>query len=454
MVWASEFLVKWFKGPLGKAEYRDVGFFIHDAKDSEKVFKFRSVFSSEGFLKFLENSVGKDYPRTNIFMGIGAIKEECGIQEIPVRDLTPECYAFFDTLPYDFDCEGDPELAIRKALEFADYVKGKYGVDSVVYITGFKGARVVVPLAKPTDYEGYKLLWYSILPLTLASAKCRSSPIIDRSLVEDYKHTSRPPFTYNYKNGKTRLARIIKPKIRAEEFDWSLLEPLNPGDVLVYRVSLPDLKPLRLINRKASSKRGPYWIEQVLSEGLPDGRKRFILWVASRYLVNVKGLGLEEALGELEGFLEASCRNHGNCSRIYSSWLRSVLRGVAAGGYKPPSLRRLREKHPDLYTVIREAAGRAGQPKGRLEPLPEPFHSFLEDTGLTVFSYEDVKRWLESRKGRVSSGEWSRVTRRLRKLAEEGLLGRMYLVNGEWKDYGPGPVEKPPSRIVRFYAVR
>ena len=71
-----------------------------------------------------------------------------------------------------------------------------------------------------------------------------------------------------------------------------------------------------------------------------------------------------------------------------------------------------------------------------------------------MFSYEDVKRWLESRKGRVSSGEWSRVTRQLRKLAEEGLLARMYLVEGEWLDYGPGPVEKPPSNRVRFYLPR
>ncbi len=70
-----------------------------------------------------------------------------------------------------------------------------------------------------------------------------------------------------------------------------------------------------------------------------------------------------------------------------------------------------------------------------------------------MFSYEDVKRWLESKKGRVTSGEWSRVTRQLRKLAEEGLLGRMYLVDGEWLDYGPGPVEKPPSRKVTFYII-
>ena len=354
-----------------------------------------------------------------------------------------------------FDLDAEPrhlDKALRDAQALIKHLREQYGADGALQFTGRRGYRVWVFLKQPLSPSIYPGFVRSLL----GSLRLET---LDLHASLDKRHLFRIPYMVHEATGKrTRFldASSLEP-IRVEDWDYQLYEPLDPRSVKIVRVVVEPPKVI-LAGSRLKARRGKAgyydYIESTLRTGLPDGRKRFILWVASRYLVNVKGLGLEEALGELEGFLEASCRNHGNCSRIYSSWLRSVLRGVAAGGYKPPSLRRLREKHPDLYTVIREAAGRAGQPKGRLEPLPEPFHSFLEETGLTVFSYEDVKQWLESRKGRVSSWEWSRVTRQLRKLAEEGLLGRMYLVNGEWKDYGPGPVEKPPSRIVRFYAVR
>ena len=184
---------------------------------------------------------------------------------------------------------------------------------------------------------------------------------------------------------------------------------------------------------------------------MPDGRRRFILWIASRYLVNVKGLGLEAALRELEGFLDASCRNYGNCSRVYTSWLRSVLRAVWEKKLYPPSLRRLKERHPDLYAILVSLHATDAGKIGINPSIPEPIASFLAETGLRTFTYQDVKEWLESKKGRVTSEEWSRTTRLMRKFAEDGLLGRMYEVNGEWIDYGPGPTDKPPSRRVKFY---
>ncbi len=36
----------------------------------------------------------------------------------------------------------------------------------------------------------------------------------------------------------------------------------------------------------------------------------------------------------------------------------------------------------------------------------------------------------------------------------EGLLGRKYLVNGAWVDYGTKQVATLPSKIVRFYLAR
>ncbi|EZQ02021.1 DNA primase noncatalytic subunit PriX [Candidatus Acidianus copahuensis] len=89
------------------------------------------------------------------------------------------------------------------------------------------------------------------------------------------------------------------------------------------------------------------WVEKVLDKGLNDGRKRFILYVASRYLVNVKGLNEEEAVKELEDFYYKT----GN-GKIYDTWLRSVVRGVKTKGFMPPSLKKLQEKDPKLYEEI------------------------------------------------------------------------------------------------------
>jgi len=42
----------------------------------------------------------------------------------------------------------------------------------------------------------------------------------------------------------------------------------------------------------------------------------------------------------------------------------------------------------------------------------------------------------------------------LRKWAEEGYLGRKFLIGNEWVDYGSGKVVKPPSKEVRFYITK
>jgi hypothetical protein len=91
----------------------------------------------------------------------------------------------------------------------------------------------------------------------------------------------------------------------------------------------------------------------VIEKGLTDGRKRFILYVLSAYLVNIKGLGEEEAMQVVQEFLENSCRNHGNCDEIYESFIRGDLcRGLDPRGLKPVSLEKLREKDPELYSLI------------------------------------------------------------------------------------------------------
>ncbi len=94
------------------------------------------------------------------------------------------------------------------------------------------------------------------------------------------------------------------------------------------------------------------WVEQLIRSGVPDGRSRLILYVISRYLLNVKGLDEEAAREVIREFLRASCEKHGNCSKIYDSWIRNVLRHVKRGGWKPWSLERIRKEDPELYEIV------------------------------------------------------------------------------------------------------
>jgi len=97
------------------------------------------------------------------------------------------------------------------------------------------------------------------------------------------------------------------------------------------------------------------WIEAVISRGLPDGRKRFILYVLTPYLATVLKLDEEEALKVVREFLENSCRNYGGCGKVYDSWVKSCFRGAKQKGIKPARLDRLGE---DLRKIVESVLSR------------------------------------------------------------------------------------------------
>ena len=105
------------------------------------------------------------------------------------------------------------------------------------------------------------------------------------------------------------------------------------------------------------------WVERLIESGVPDGRSRLILYVVSRYLLNVKGLDVDEAFEVVKAFIARSCERYGNCSKIYDSWIRNVLRHVKRGGWKPWSLERIKREDPELYAVVESVIG-SGAPRG------------------------------------------------------------------------------------------
>ena len=102
------------------------------------------------------------------------------------------------------------------------------------------------------------------------------------------------------------------------------------------------------------------WVEKLIESGVPDGRSRLILYVISRYLINVKRLSMEESERVIDAFLDNSCRNHGNCGKVYRSWVRRVLESVKSGGWRPWSMSRIRENDRQLYEIVSRIVGVEG----------------------------------------------------------------------------------------------
>jgi len=142
--------------------------------------------------------------------------------------------------------------------------------------------------------------------------------------------------TINYKGGRRAWAWIIQPSIKGWlDFKWSLLEPLDPSGLPVAKVRVEI--PL---------------VEKVVEKGIPDRRKRFILYVLSAYLANVKRLDEDEAFRVVEEFLDNSRRNYGKCEKVYESFIRGDLQRVKSKGLRPTTLEKLREKDPELHSLI------------------------------------------------------------------------------------------------------
>jgi hypothetical protein len=349
-----EFLREWFKGParVGLDAKREFGLLMGDM--AAKAGFERDSMTFSGFELVYWPRVKKRFSESNLFMGLGYW--ETGDTEPILENM------YYDRVVYDFDSEADPQLAVETAREFAALIKERYGANAVVVKSGFKGAHVYIPLKNPVRWEDYQVLWKALLKVLPPEKQ----QLCDYNMLQ-WNRLARVPMTINYKNGERRWAWIIQPKVHGWlDFKWSLVEPLDPASLPIakVKVAIPTLQkhyiepvdtPVDRAPSKAGKSRRYDWVEKIIERGLPDGRKRFILYVLSAYLVNIKGLGEEEALQVVQEFLDNSCRNHGNCGKIYESFIRGDLRRVKSKRLRPMSLEKLREKDPELYSIVEKA---------------------------------------------------------------------------------------------------
>jgi len=334
-----DYLHEWFLGsvriPLDVK--REFGLLIGDMSSKASFRRDSMVF--EGFRLLYWPEIRKRFYDSNIFMGIGYWKT-------PDQDPIEE-NMLYDRLVYDFDYEEDPNVAIKTAYEFSKLIKEKYNADVIIVRSGHKGAHVYIPLKQPVKWDHYKALWRHILKL-LPKDKTQLS---DQEMLQ-FNRLARVPMTVNYKSNKKSWARILQPKIeRWSDFEWDLLQPLDVSKIKVYifeGIELP--QKINVVERPR--RRKFEWIEKVIDKGLPDGRKRFILKVLTPYLVNVLSLSDDEAITKMKDFLDASCRNFGNCKKIYDSWLRGDIRRVREKKLLPSSLNKIKEKDTELYSIL------------------------------------------------------------------------------------------------------
>ncbi len=222
------FFVRWLTGPAGDASVRrEIAHTIGARKYERPPFKRHMVLEPLQALEVIRKYRGKE----NVYASIAFYDP----MERPLG---------YHYLYYDFDCKEDPELAVRKGLEFARSIKQAYGCTPITYLSGHKGLGVVVVLKDYVDWASYEALWRALVqPYSFGS-------ILDPQVL-CYNRLQRIPYTHNIKPSGTGMPRLVgldgKP-LNPTGFDWSNYEPLDPRNVKVYEVesSLPLPKPVWL----------------------------------------------------------------------------------------------------------------------------------------------------------------------------------------------------------------
>jgi hypothetical protein len=99
----------------------------------------------------------------------------------------------------------------------------------------------------------------------------------------------------------------------------------------------PSVKPMR----------GFLYVEDLLNRPVADGRHRLTWLVLAPYLVNVKNLEEDQAVEKIRAFVAAK----GETSQM-RRFIEYNVKRAKRNGLMPPTLRKLRSEHPDVYALL------------------------------------------------------------------------------------------------------
>jgi DNA primase large subunit len=490
----KEFFRKWWSGPskMAAGALREIGICVGALKRDPFKRELGNLSVAFAIIPF------KDFRQLNLFISIAFYPDV----DLPAPDKKK---ALYDRLFYDFDLSGDPELAKKKALEFAQSIKARFKVDPVVVVSGLHGAHIHIPLKKPITWQVYEALWSALM------APYSFGRLVDPQ-VKEASRLHRVPYTYNIKyekeedkvyEGFSYIADLSGKRIRMEDFDWGGYEPLDPSSIELYEFSAVDLPQIKVVvaSRPRVSKAvvsksklpedpaaldshdaAPPCIRNIIqalkTSGDPDHNQRlalvwFLKWVgysvdavvdlfkrfAKDFNEKVTRYQVEYAFGlrgKREEWLPPTCewmKQHSIClSCGWGEKHRNIVTYTYARAEVPEVLK---QKFFELVSK-RSSTNNTTSIDTESEQLriPQELQAFLRESGFREFSYGDAKEWIEKRFGPIDASKWHSIERTLRQLAEKCILGRKFLVDGDWVDYGCGKIEKPPSKEVRFYVVK
>jgi len=212
ITWLNDFIFEFFYGPLKTPDiFREFGM------------KSNKGFYRNDFLDVVEftSRVIDHYDSGNLYISVAFYSEP--------RLCEPKSQYLY----YDFDREGDVDLAVRKALEFTNYLRRRFNVDPVLVKSGFKGIHVLVPLNQVVDYSTYSYLWEYL------TKQFNFEGILDTN-VKEPRRLHRIPYTLNVKEGVKRLCYIVDYNLRKvgpKEFKWSNYNPLDIELIPIIKVS-------------------------------------------------------------------------------------------------------------------------------------------------------------------------------------------------------------------------
>jgi len=93
--------------------------------------------------------------------------------------------------------------------------------------------------------------------------------------------------------------------------------------------------------------KGYEYVEDLLKHPVTDGRHRLVWLVLAPYLVNIKKLEDEDAIGRIRGFVAAA----GESSEM-KRFVEYNVRRARRNGLLPPRFSTLRTEHPDIYGLL------------------------------------------------------------------------------------------------------
>ncbi len=102
--------------------------------------------------------------------------------------------------------------------------------------------------------------------------------------------------------------------------------------------------------KKEGRGKGIAFIERIIAaSGIPDGRKRILLYWLIPYWITIQGLSVDEAVERAKEWIS---RQAGG--KILESWIRSDAQNVKKRGIRPWSLAKVEKESPDLVKMLRE----------------------------------------------------------------------------------------------------